>query len=181
MSESLPEAFGSWAEVKGAYRLWENSCVCWQDILKPHIARTAARGREHSVVLAIQDTTEINLTHHPATTGLGHLGRPTCRGVLLHTSLAVTPQGQVLGVLDQQLWVRPQAEFGKKHRRHQLATVEKESQRWIEGLNASSAALADHPQVVVIGDRESDFYDFFEPRAPRGWSCWSEWPSNHGE
>jgi hypothetical protein len=166
--ESLPQAFGSWAEVKGAYRLWENGRVRWQEILKPHITSTAVRAQQHPVVLAIQDTTEINLTHHPATTGLGHLGRPNCRGVLLHTCLAVTPEGQVLGVLDQQPWARPPEDFGKKHRRHQLPTSEKESQRWIDGLTASAAALAGHPQVVVVGDRESEFYDFFVAPRPAG-------------
>jgi hypothetical protein len=106
LEKSLPEAFGSWAEVKAAYRLWENGRVCWQAILKPHVASTAKRSQQHPIVLAIQDTTEINLTHHPATSGLGHLSRPNCRGVLLHTCLAVTPEGQVLGVLDQQMWAR---------------------------------------------------------------------------
>lgn len=165
LDESLPEAFGSWAEIKGAYRLWENRRVRWQDILKPHVASTVKRCGQHAVVLAIQDTTEINLTHHPATTGLGHLGRSSCRGALLHTCLAVTPQAQVLGVLDQQMWARPLKEFGKKHKRHQRPTSEKESQRWIDGLTAIASALDGHSQVVVVADRESDFYDFF--RAPR--------------
>jgi hypothetical protein len=134
MSESLPESFGSWAEVKGAYRLWGNSRVCWQDILKPHIARTAARAWQHPVVLVLQDTMEANLTHHPGTSGLGHLGRPNSRGVLMHSCLVVTPQSHILGLLDQQLWTRPPETFGKKHRRHELPTAEKESQRWLRGL-----------------------------------------------
>jgi Transposase DNA-binding/Transposase Tn5 dimerisation domain len=167
LEKSLPEAFGSWAELKGAYRLWENGRVRWQAILEPHVASTAKRGHRHPVVLAIQDTTEINLTHHPATTGLGYLSRPNCRGVLLHTCLAVTPVGQVLGVLDQQMWARPLEEYGKKRHRHRRATCQKESQRWIDGLAAIGTALAGHPQVVVVADRESDFYDFFNaPRSP---------------
>lgn len=166
LEKSLPDTFGSWAELKGAYRLWENDRVQWQDILQPHIASTAKRGRQHPVVLAIQDTTEINLTHHPATTGLGYLSRQNCRGVLLHTCLAVTPAGQVLGVLDQQMWARPLGECGKKHSRHQRMTSEKESQRWLNGLATIETALVGHPQVVVVADREGDFYDFFNaPRA----------------
>ena len=162
---SVPQAFGSWAEVKAAYRLWENSCVEWQAILAPHRDQVVRRAAEHPVVLAIQDTTEINLTSRPATTGLGYLGAPYCRGLLLHTCLAVTPSGLVLGVLDQQIWARPLSTLGKSKRRHQLSTAAKESQRWLTGLGACGAALADHPQVVVVGDRESDFYDFFV--APR--------------
>ena len=75
---SVPQAFGSWAEVKGAYRLWENSRVEWQAILAPHRDQVVRRAAEHPVVLAIQDTTEINLTSRPATTGLGYLGAADC-------------------------------------------------------------------------------------------------------
>jgi Transposase DNA-binding/Transposase Tn5 dimerisation domain len=162
---SVPQAFGSWAEVKGAYRLWENSRVEWQAILAPHRDQIVRRAAEHPVVLAIQDTTEINLTSRPATTGLGYLGASYCRGLLLHTCLAVTPSGLVLGVLDQQIWARPPSTLGKSKQRHQLPTADKESQRWLTGLAACGAGLSDHPQVVVVGDRESDFYDFFV--APR--------------
>lgn len=164
--ESFPTALGSWAEVKGAYRLWENSRVDWRDILQPHSARTAERAGDHPVVLAIQDTTEINLTSHPATTGLGYLGATYCRGLLMHSVLAATPQGQVLGLLHVHLWARPLAEMGKNHRRHQRATPHKESQRWLDGLAAASAALVGHPHVIVVGDRESDFYDFFIAARP---------------
>jgi hypothetical protein len=162
---SIPRAFGTWAEVKGAYRLRENARVEWQSILAPHRDQVARRAAEHAVVLAIQDTTEINLTSHPSTSGLGYLGASYCRGLLLHTCLAVTPAGLVLGVLDQQIWARPKSALGQSQQRSKLPTAAKESQRWLTGLAACGAALADHPQVVVVGDRESDFYDFFA--APR--------------
>lgn len=162
---SVPEAFGSWAEVKGAYRLWENPRVAWQAILAPHRDQVVRRAAEHPVVLVLQDTTEINLTSHPKTSGLGYLGASYCRGMLLHTCLAVTPGGLVLGVLDQQLWTRPPSTLGKSKQRHQLPTAAKESQRWLTGMGVCSTTLAAHPQVVVVGDRESDFYDYFA--APR--------------
>lgn len=164
---SVPQAFGSWAEVKGAYRLWANPRVEWQAILAPHRDQVVRRAAEHPVVLAIQDTTEINLSGRPATSGLGYLGAAYCRGLLLHSCLAVTPGGLVLGVLDQQIWARPLSALGKSKQRSKRSTADKESQRWLTGLAACSAALADHPQVVVVGDRESDFYDFFAaPRPP---------------
>ncbi len=163
--ESFPKAFGSWAAVKAAYRLWENSRIPWQNILQPHCARAVQRAGDHPVILAIQDTTEINLTSHPATTGLGYLGAAYCRGLLMHSVLATTPQGQVLGLLHLQLSARPLAELGQSRQRHQRVTHQKESQRWIDGLAATSSALAAHAQVIVVGDREADFYDFFV--APR--------------
>jgi IS4 transposase len=165
--ESLPQALGSWAETKGAYRLLENPRVSWQAILAPHCERTVSRAQEQAVVLVAQDTTEINLTSHPATEGLGYLASPHARGVLVHTCLAVTTDGVPLGTIHQQMWVRPLEELGKTHTRRQKATVDKESQRWLNGLEAVQRKLAGHRQVVLLGDRESDIYDLFAaPRSP---------------
>lgn len=163
--QSVPQGFGSWSETKAAYRFFENERIAWPDILAPHRASTVLRASSEAIVLVAQDTTEINLTRHSATAGLGYLASPNCRGVLLHTCLALTPEGVVLGVLDQQMWVRPLEALGKRHQRREKPTCEKESQRWLNGLQATAAALAQHPQVVVVGDRESDVYDLFA--APR--------------
>ncbi len=159
--QSLPAVFDSSAEVKAAYRFFENDAIEPQAILAAHASSTARRAREHSVVLVAQDTTEINLSDHPCTEGLGYLASPKCRGLLVHTALAISPTGVPLGVLAQRQWTRPVEELGKRHTRKQRETIDKESQRWIDGLHAVEAALGDHPQAIVIGDRESDFYDLF--------------------
>jgi hypothetical protein len=164
--QSLPQGLGSWSETKAAYRFFENDRIAWPKILEPHRACTVRRAAGEPIVLVVQDTTEINLTQHRATQGLGYLSKPECRGLLLHTCLAVTPEGVVLGVLHQQMWARPLEGLGKRHQRRQRRTDEKESQRWLDGLQATQAALAEHPQVVVIADREADIYDLFAaPRA----------------
>jgi hypothetical protein len=166
--QSIPQGFGSWSETKAAYRFLENPQIEWPAILAPHRTSTVQRAAKEPVVLVAQDTTEINLTPFAATAGLGYLSLPTCQGVLLHSCLAVTPQGVVLGVLDQQLWVRPEEELGKRHARRQKPTSDKESQRWLTGWQATQTALVDHPQVVMIADREADIYDLFaEPRPPQ--------------
>jgi len=116
-------------------------------------------------VLVAQDTTEINLTAHPATKGTGYLGSPDCRGLLLHTLLAISPTGVPLGVLRQFTWTRPLEQLGKRHRRRKTPLQAKESQRWLDGLAAAAEGLPQHPHVVVMGDRESDLFDLFA--APR--------------
>jgi hypothetical protein len=120
-------------------------------------------------VLVGQDTTHIDLSRFRSTEGLGYLSTPQSRGLLLHTCLAVTPGGVVLGVIDQPMWIRPIEDRGKRYqpqRRHQGCTDDKESQRWLNGLQATQTALAGHPQVVVVADREADIYDLFAaPRA----------------
>ncbi len=158
---SLPAVFDSSAEVKAAYRFFENDAVDPQAILAAHAASTVGRCQQHATVLVAQDTTEINLSSHRSTAGLGYLASVKCRGLLVHTALAISAGGVPLGVIDQQRWTRPIDELDKRHRRHERATRDKESQRWIDGLRAVEKALSDHPQAIVIGDRESDFYDLF--------------------
>jgi Transposase DNA-binding/Transposase Tn5 dimerisation domain len=164
---SIPQSFDSEAEVKAAYRFWENEAIGWREILAPHSRKTVRRAMDHPVVLVAQDTTEINLTTHPATAGLGYLASTHSRGVLLHSCLAISPQGVPLGIVDQQVWTRPVEQLGQRHQRRKKATADKESQRWLNGVQACQTALAKHPRVIVIGDRESDIYELFAAaRAP---------------
>lgn len=161
---SCAEALGE-AGAKAAYRLLDNERVEAGDILEPHAGSTAERAGAYGSVLALQDTTEINLTGHPSTTGLGYLGSPQCRGLLLHSMLVVSPTGLPLGVVWQECWARPQEQLGKSQQRRQLPLEEKESQRWLNGLAAADKTLPEHPHVVVVGDRESDIFALFA--APR--------------
>ena len=75
----------------------------------------------------------------------------------LHTALAVTTSGQVLGILDQQYWARPQP--------GQPGPEEKESAKWIIGLDGARAALygaaGDRPvpRLIHLMDREGDAYE----------------------
>ncbi len=57
---SIPAACGGWTETQGAYRLLGNDDIGWEDILAPHLACTEQRMAAHSVVLCIQDTTELD-------------------------------------------------------------------------------------------------------------------------
>ena len=62
------------AASKAAYRFVDNEKVTPGKILEPHSERTVERMREYKTVLAIQDTTFLNYTHHPETQDLGEIG-----------------------------------------------------------------------------------------------------------
>ena len=64
-SESINQACEDWADTKAAYRFFDNKKVTAEELLKPHQQRTVNRMAEHSVVLAVQDTSFFNFTHHP--------------------------------------------------------------------------------------------------------------------
>ena len=123
------------------------------------------RIRAHPLILAIQDTTELSLTTHAATQGLGPLAGRGRQGILVHSVLAVSPAGVPLGVLEQESWTRDPEQVGSRHTRRKRTTAEKESGRWLRAQAATLAALSPQADVLTIADREADLYDFFV--APR--------------
>lgn len=165
---SLPAACDDPAMLKGAYRLLENPAVDPAALLASHVQATLERVQAVPLVLAVQDTTTLDYSHHPATAGLGPIGNGFGRGLLVHSTLAITPDRLPLGLLAQQDWTRDPDDRGKKHRRKQLPISEKESQKWLTSLRTVSAWAAECPttQFVSVGDAEADIYDVFcAPRA----------------
>lgn len=163
---SIPQACGSAAATKAAYRFWDNRAVSPEGILRPHRYRTLERCREWPVTLVVQDTTEIDLSSHAVAQGLGYLTCPHARGLLVHNLLCVSSTGTPLGLLEQFVWTRPLENLGQRSLRDRRVTQEKESQRWLDGLAAVERHLSHQPCVVLVGDRESDLFDLFAaPRA----------------
>lgn len=160
-NESVPQASGEWAASKAAYRFWGNRRVTQEKIIAAQVPSTVLRASEYDVVLAVQDTSEANYSTHPATEGLGYGDHPDTRVLKLHTLLCVSPEGKPLGLLGQQIWARPAEELGKRHSRRERLTEEKESQRWLWGLQTAQQVLPAPQAVVTVGDREADIYDLF--------------------
>ena len=106
---SFPEASGGdWASLKASYRLLENDALSHQALLSGHVAASWERIREgEPAVLAVQDSTDLDLSTHRATTGLGQIGNEHGRGLEVHSTLACTVGGVPLGLLAQAVWVRP--------------------------------------------------------------------------
>jgi hypothetical protein len=165
---SVPQACGDWAGTQGAYDFWGNKRVKASDIRDAHACSTRERIKKHSLILAIQDTTELNLTHHRATQGLGYLDSASSRGLKVHTTLCVSSTGIPLGVLNQEVWFRDLKELGKKHLRHQKLTQDKESQKWITALRSTNTYTEIEPSitVVTVADQEADIYDLFNTPRP---------------
>jgi hypothetical protein len=81
--------------------------------------------------------------------------------MICHGTLAFTAQHLPLGVLGLRLWAREE-DKPKRHSRRARAIEDKESHKWIDGLNAAASAAAQLPgtRVVNVSDRESDVYEF---------------------
>jgi Transposase Tn5 dimerisation domain len=112
--------------------------------------------------LAIQDTTSLNYSQHPQTTGLGPIGdsRSDAQGLMLHSTLVVTSEGLPLGLLTQALWARTGYKSQSRQERRNTAIADKESNRWLVALQETVAESPATTTVVTLGDREADIYEF---------------------
>jgi hypothetical protein len=121
---------------------------------------------KNRIVLAIQDTSEINLTSHrnrlKPNTGLGRLDDAKGNiGFKLHPTLAVDADTlNPLGFATLNLWHRPLDMPSRHIRKHKTLTIDnKESYKWIRASNTSKNILQNAKQVIIIQDREGDIYD----------------------
>ena len=111
-----------------------------------------------------QDTTELDFTHMTATTGLGPLNDKGRKGLYLHALYAVSGDGVPLGVLDAAMIIRDPATFGDAKIPHKKRPAcGKESLRWVEGYEKTSAVAALLPdcEVISVGDREGDIFELY--------------------
>jgi hypothetical protein len=162
----IPEAFQSRAKTKAAYRFLDHPDTGMEVLLEPHYEATRQRIADHKIVLAVQDTTSLNYTAHPATGDLGPIGSQVDgpMGLLLHDTMAFSLEATPLGLLDVQCWARDDKEFGKKHQRKQRPIEQKESFKWLKSFQRVAQTQRQCPDtmLVSVGDREADIYELFD-------------------
>lgn len=138
-------------------------------ILDSQIEGTVSRALSCETVLSIQDTTDLNCTSHPQTEGLGYLNQTQQQGIKVHNCLAVSSEGEPLGLLHQHSWVRDRPPVKKKNpnkvKNARRPIEEKESYRWLTTLSAAEAKVSERVQLVQVADREADIFELFaQPR-----------------
>ena len=65
---SIPQASGNWANTKATYNFWQSSRIEAQDIIEAHQKQISERASREQIILAIQDTSDFNFTHHQSKT-----------------------------------------------------------------------------------------------------------------
>lgn len=160
---SLPQAAQDPALLKAAYRFFDNDSVTETAILASHVAATYDRIASVPIVFAVNDTSFLDWTSHPATTGLGPLATDHQQGLVLHSTQVITPTRVPLGVLSLKIWARDPETYGalKDHKTRPI--TEKESQKWLDSLTVTNLAHDAAPQttMVFLADAEADVYDLF--------------------
>lgn len=163
---STPDAMGTEAELEGAYRLMNNRQVTMEALHACHAKETAARARNHEVVLAISDTTPCQFAHaDPEAVGYLSTGKA---GFYFHYTLVVAANElRPLGVSYAEPVFRDKAprKPGKKSRKQSAFQLRKkenrEFERWQRGI-ASTEEVLSGCEVIHVADRESDSYELME-------------------
>ena len=145
--------------LKAAYRLFDNPKIKPELILEPHILATKQRISEHDVVLVIMDTTDVAFPGNSERKGMGPLGNfnASVQGFQMHSAYAVSTSGQPLGFLSVRNLVRERKENTNTRK---ASAKSRESYKWIGGLKEILRNIPKETKCIIMGDRESDFYDF---------------------
>jgi len=162
--DASPQALPDCHQAKATYRFLANDRVGRDDLLSGWQTTTAQALRGQPVLYVAHDTTTFSSSSLKHTTGLGYLSDiEAARGFHCHSSLALQSHGVALGLLHPYSWVRTEP---KKPRAQGRALEEKESVKWLHGLDATEKALTavpapERPRVVHLMDREGDLHEVF--------------------
>lgn len=158
---SIPEQAGSWSETKASYRLFNEEEVTFEALCSPHWRSMRQLAGRYERVLMIQDTSCLDFTGHPAEEEMGPVGDHKGRGFMIHSTLAVNPDGpgEVLGLAYQMLFCRQPAP--EKETRTERKRRARESEIWRTSMREVGAPPSGR-QWIHVCDRYPDDFETFE-------------------
>jgi hypothetical protein len=151
----------TWRESKALYRLLDEPDVNFAALIQPHLHQTRDQANASPVVLLVQDTTDIDVSHRRKISGVGHIGNERGRGFFVQTALAVRPETrEVLGCMAQEPFVRIPAPWGEQ-RYQRRKRDERETAVWMRQVHAPGTP---EPGCmwVHVGDWGADMFPFFQ-------------------
>ena len=163
----IHQAFKDWKDQQACYRFINNPKVTEENLIKSISSRlmNLVKGKE---VLVFQDTSEYHYQHQRCriqnNSGLGDTGRHQL-GYFLHPSLVLDASTtNILGLSSIHMWHRPivftePVYDSSKRKQHKIE--EKESYKWLKGIQESEPVLASASHRIYVQDREGDIYETF--------------------
>lgn len=150
------------ADMEGGCGFIRSPHVSAEAIANAGFAVTAAHARDHSLLLALEDTTALTFNHASVKDQLGHTNQGSSRALLAHSVLLFAPhERKVVGLAAQQIWTR---DVSKREQSRQHATrpyQEKESYKWEQTAKTLAARLGSTlANVISVCDREADIYEY---------------------
>ncbi len=159
------------SEAKSIYRFLQNDNASESDIIE-NMVSNCKRAVGSKSVLCIQDTSSINLYNHrnrlrkDGTIGSMHnkSHRSGGLGFFMHPSFVIDSNTLVpYGFSDISLYNREidQPNKGRNHHIRLIPLEKRESYRWIKSSLNTKQALDQAKEIIIIQDREGDFYEQF--------------------
>jgi hypothetical protein len=139
--QALPKQMSDWADLKAAYRLLSSDRIEPRAIGQPHRQQTLAQCAGQGVVLCVQDGSDLQSV------------KVAGDHYVQHSTLAVLPQGAVLGLLDQRWYERIEASADET--RLERSQRWRESDVWTEPPTAIGPAPRE-AHLVHVADRAAD-------------------------
>lgn len=168
---SLHGSLSNWADLLAGYRLLTSDSVTLESATAVHRGQVLKACGESSDVLLIEDTTSLNYNSLKATESLGWIGDKNCRGLYLHTTMALgiagwnekqEPQTTALGLMAIKCWARPKPDVARRtESKESRLKRDRESARWA-AVFATIGGPPKGSRWTYVADRESDIYEVFE-------------------
>ena len=156
---SIPKQSESWYETKATYQFFKDQSLTLEMLQKVLAAYGATQVQEMSDVLIVHDTSNISFSDLQCE-GLGYLDAKQGRGIMCHSSMAVSTEGLPLALVHQYNWLREVANLQTKDSRKKPFD-QKESYRWQRGIKEVNEGLGTSVRTIHIADREADIYELF--------------------
>jgi hypothetical protein len=174
--KSLAQTFSDWGELKAAYRLLSSEGVTFEAMISGHVEKTRRQCRQPGRYLLVEDNTEVDLSAHPATEGLGRIGDDRGRGFYVHSTMALKLEGgsdgkkltvTVVGLFGVQTWVRDDTPKKGREKKRDRLLRDRESKWWGRSVEEAGSPPAG-VQWTLVADREGDVYEVWGERLPPG-------------
>lgn len=153
------------AEQVGYYRFLENENVTLSELVQS-LSDDCQQQVAGLHVLAVSDTSEINLQSHAGRLkpeGVGVVGNNRDLGFFIHPTMVLNAEnGFPLGLSSVQLWTRALDHADKYERGYSSLPIQKkESYKWLASAERSQRCwnAGGIRMVTHIGDREGDLYE----------------------
>ena len=154
-------------QKKAYYRFINNSKVYSENLMLGYQQFSINEAISSSnVILALQDTTELDFTGNRSAKNLDCLEYKYRKGTYLHNHLLTSDLGVPLGLFSQNFYAYKAENLGKSKERRYTPISEKHSYRWITEFESLQTAFKDATDqtVISISDRESDIHELLEAR-----------------
>jgi ribosome maturation factor RimP len=146
--QSIPQTCEDWAATKATYDCGITLGLKAEAIHMGHHTSSSQRQAQQKVMLAIQDTTDLDLSQQAHKQGMGYLEQVQMLGVKVHSVLEVSAAGVPRGLRHQQVWATNRQQVVSRHQRRQRDIADTESQRWLRAQQATAKALEANVSIL---------------------------------